>query len=191
VLSINLSASALSDDGLMPLIERELAHCELPPDTLCFEVAESSALANPAGTVRLLSAIRRIGCGTALEDIGSGMASFSSLKTLPVDFLKIGGRFVQEVAEDPMSASIVKAVNQIGRSMGISTIAKQVSSMRVLRKLRALRVNYAQGHAINPPMPLCDSEGRVVLPRPQESALAVGRAQAASHPFDGDRVSIL
>jgi diguanylate cyclase (GGDEF)-like protein/PAS domain S-box-containing protein len=170
VCSINLSASALTDDTLVPLLERSLAGHGIPPATLCFEIAETAALGNLARTVRFLYEIRTIGCKVALEDFGSGMSSFTYLKTLPVDFLKIGGHFVRGVVEDPVYGSIVGAVDQIGRSMGISTIAKQVGSAPVLHKLRALGIGYAQGRALSPPVPLTDADGRVMMPSLQRLA---------------------
>ena len=170
VCSINLSASALADDGLVPLVEHQLAKFSIPTETLCFEIAETAALANRARTVRFLAAIRTIGCSVALEDFGNGMTSFTYLKTLPVDFLKIGGHFVGGVVEDPMYGCIVSAVNQIGRSMGIFTIAKQVGTEPILQKLRALGIGYAQGCALTAPVPLTDWDGRVMLRGLQRSA---------------------
>jgi len=170
VCSINLSASALADDTLIPLLEQQLSRQGIPPETLCFEIAETAALGNLARTLRFLSAIRTIGCGVALEDFGSGVASFTYLKTLPVNYLKIGGHFVRGVVEDPVYGSIVGAVNQIGRSMGISTIAKQVGSGTVLRKLRSLGIGYAQGLALTAPVPLTDSDGRLMMQNLQRSA---------------------
>ncbi|HLB53684.1 MAG TPA: EAL domain-containing protein, partial [Gemmatimonadales bacterium] len=163
VCSINLSGSALAEDSLLLLVEQLLSKGGIPAGTLCFEIAETAALANLARTVRFLSGIRATGCGVALEDFGNGMTSFTYLKTLPVDFLKIGGQVVRDVVADPVYGSIISAVDQIGRSMGISTIAKQVGSQPVLRKLRALGIGYAQGRALTPPVPLTDSEGRLMI----------------------------
>ena len=170
VCSINLSASTLADDDLVPLLEQQLARHEVPPETLCFEIAETAALGNLARTVHFLSGIRSAGCGVALEDFGSGVTSFTYLKSLPVDFLKIGGHFVGGVVQDPVYGSIVAAVDQIGRSMGISTIAKQVGNRHVLHKLRALGIGYAQGRALTPPGPLTDTEGRLMMQSLQRSA---------------------
>ena len=164
VCSINLSAGALGDEGLLPLLGQQLAKHGLPPAALCFDIAESSVLGNLGRAIRFISGLRAAGCGVALEDFGSGMTSFTYLKTMPVDFVKIGGRFVGGVAEDPMYSSIVAAVHDIGRSMGISTIAKQVETSHVLEKLRALGVGYGQGRALSAPAPFTDSGGRVMMP---------------------------
>ncbi len=170
VCSINLSASVLAEDWLLPIIEQQLVKYSIPPEAICFEITESAALTSLARTMRFLSAIRAMGCRVALEDFGSGVTSFTTLKTLPVDFLKIGGPFVRGVAEDPMYGSIVNAVAQIGRSIGIPTIAKQVGSERVLEKLRTLGIEYAQGRALTPPVPLTDSGGHVTMRSMERSA---------------------
>ncbi|NOT08915.1 MAG: EAL domain-containing protein [Gemmatimonadales bacterium] len=170
VFSINLNASALAEEGFLSLVEHELARYGLPSSCLCFEITESAALANLPRTVRFLAGIRATGCAVALEDVGSGLASFAHLRALAVDFVKIGGHFVHGVADDPIHGGIVSAVNQIGLSMGIATIAKQVGSNRVLRKLQSLGIGYAQGRALTPPIPLTDAGGRLVMHSHQLSA---------------------
>jgi diguanylate cyclase (GGDEF)-like protein/PAS domain S-box-containing protein len=158
VCSINLSPSALVDDSLVALVLQQLGKHAIPPDALCFEVSETAVLGNLSQTLGFFSGLRSAGCAVALENVGNGMASFAYLKTLPVDFLKIGGHFVRGVAADPVYASIVGAVNQIGLSMGILTIAKEVGSAAVLDKLRTLGIGYAQGNALTPPLPLIDAD---------------------------------
>jgi diguanylate cyclase (GGDEF)-like protein/PAS domain S-box-containing protein len=170
VCFINLSGSALAEDGLLPVVERQLARFGIPAGTLCFEIAEAAALANLNRTVRFLHGIRTTGCAVALEDFGNGPTSFTYLRTLPVDYLKIGSPFVRGVADDPISDSIVSAINHVGRSMGIATIAKQVASEPALRILQELGVWYAQGLALIPPVPLTDDGGRVKMRSLQPSA---------------------
>jgi Amt family ammonium transporter len=161
VCAINLHASALLDERLVPFVQERLAASGVPPGSLCFELGESAALANMARTTRFLSGLRAAGCGVALEDVGSGVASFTYLRSLPVDFLKIGGRFVAGMVTDPVYGSIVSAVHQISASAGIPIIAKQVDSEPVLEMLRFLGIDYAQGSALSPPVPLTDARGGV------------------------------
>lgn len=162
--SINLSASSLNDSDLVPALREYLTEQRLPPETLSFEIAEAAALGNFAQLVRLISELRAAGCGVGLDDFGSGLASFAYLKALPVDFVKIGGHYVRRVADDPVYGTLVSAVNEVGRIMGITTIAEEVESDAVLEKLRDLGVGYAQGHAVAPPAPLTDEDGQVALP---------------------------
>jgi diguanylate cyclase (GGDEF)-like protein/PAS domain S-box-containing protein len=168
--SINLSASSLDDADLIPAMREYLTEHRLPPEALCFEVAEAAALGNFAQLVRLISEIRAAGCGVGLDDFGSGLTSFAHLKALPVDYVKIGGHYVRGVAEDPVYGTLVSTVNEVGRILGITTIAVEVESDTILRELRALGVGYAQGHAVAPPAPLVDAQGDVALPCVQRSA---------------------
>jgi diguanylate cyclase (GGDEF)-like protein/PAS domain S-box-containing protein len=162
--SINLSAASLDDESLVPRVREQLSQHRLPPEALCFEIAESAALAKFAQTVRLISEIRSAGCGVALDDFGNGVHSFPYLKALAVDFLKISGHYVRGVVDDPVYSTIVAAVNQVGRLMGIATVAEEVDSEPVLNQLRNLGIGYAQGYALAVPQPLADSEGEMALP---------------------------
>ncbi|HWN17769.1 MAG TPA: EAL domain-containing protein [Gemmatimonadales bacterium] len=162
--SINLSAQSLDDDSLVPRLREQLSQHRLPAQALCFEIAEASALANFAHTVRFISEIRTTGCGVALDDFGNGVLSFSYLKALAVDFLKIGGHYVRGVVDDPVYGTIVTAVNQVGRLMGIATIAEEVDSEPVLHRLRTMGIGYAQGRAVAVPEPLADAEGEMIFP---------------------------
>jgi diguanylate cyclase (GGDEF)-like protein/PAS domain S-box-containing protein len=168
--SINLSASSLDDESLVPRLREQLSRHRLPPKALCFEIAEAAALANFSQTVRFISEIRTAGCEVALDDFGNGVHSFAYLKALTVDFLKIGGHYVRGVVDDPVYGTIVSAVNQVGRLMGIATIAEEVDSEVVLERLRKLGIGYVQGHAVAVPEPLADTEGEVALPCMQRSA---------------------
>src|SRR4029077_917865 len=123
--SINLSASSLKED-FVPFVRERLAEHQLPPEGLCFEITEAAALGNLAQAVRVISEIRATGCAIALEDFGNGLTSFAYLKSLPVDFVKIGGHYIRAVAEDPVYGTLVGAVNEIGGIMGIPTIAEEV-----------------------------------------------------------------
>jgi EAL domain-containing protein (putative c-di-GMP-specific phosphodiesterase class I) len=120
--------------------------------------------------VRLVSEIRATGCGIGLDDFGSGLTSFAHLKALPVDYVKIGGHYVRGVVDDLVYSTLISLVNQIGRIMGITTIAQEVESEIILEQLRVLGVEYAQGHAVVPPVPLVDADGEVALPCVQLSA---------------------
>jgi EAL domain-containing protein (putative c-di-GMP-specific phosphodiesterase class I) len=113
-----------------------------------------------------------MGCGIGLDNFGNSLASLAHLKALPVDYVKFGGHAVQGVADDPVYSALVSAVKEIGRIMGIVTIAKEVESETILQKLRSLGVGYAQGHAVAAPEPLVDANGEVALPHVQRPAAA-------------------
>lgn len=162
--SINLSVRSLDDPDLVADVGAQLAQYGLPPAAIAFEIDEAAALANFAQLVRFISEIRALGCGFGLDDFGGGLASFVHLKALSVDYVKIGAHYVRSVAEDPVYGTLVSAVGEIGRILGIATIAEGVESEDHLQKLRDLGAEYAQGNAMAPPMHLLDEDGSVVLP---------------------------
>jgi Amt family ammonium transporter len=95
--------------------------------------------------------LKNRGCHFALDDFGSGLSSFMYLKTLPVDYLKIDGQFVENVTRDPVDRSMVAAISQVGNAMGIQTIAERVESPEVLAELGRLGIGFAQGFYIAKP----------------------------------------
>jgi len=97
--------------------------------------------------------LQRLGCRFALDDFGSGMSSFGYLKHLSVNYLKIDGGFVKNIAADPVDAAMVKAITHIGHVMGIKTIAEFVENDSILERVKAIGVDYAQGYGIAAPRP--------------------------------------
>jgi EAL domain-containing protein (putative c-di-GMP-specific phosphodiesterase class I) len=95
--------------------------------------------------------MKELGCRFSLDDFGSGMSSFTYLKHLPVDYLKIDGEFVKDLISDPVDQAMVEAINAIGHVMQIETIAEFVESERILDKLRKIGVDYGQGYGIEKP----------------------------------------
>lgn len=151
---INLSGTSLSDDAFFPYIIEQLQSHKLSPDMICFEITETAAIANLSTAIDFIKEIKSYGCHFALDDFGSGLSSFSYLKTIPVDFLKIDGVFIRDMLDDPMDSAIVEAVNQIAHTAGLQTIAEFVESEAIQQKLRQIGVDYAQGYGIEKPKPL-------------------------------------
>jgi len=114
------------------------------------------AIANFTHANRFVNELKDIGCRFALDDFGSGFASFSYLKTLPVDYLKIDGSFVRHLTENQVDHTMVDIINQLGHVMGLETIAEFVESEESLTALRNLGVDYAQGFHLGRPIPLQD-----------------------------------
>ncbi len=104
--------------------------------------------------VYFMRELKTRGCHFALDDFGSGLSSFMYLKTLPVDYLKIDGQFIENVTRDPIDRSMVKAISQVGQAMGIHTIAERVESAEVLAELGRLGIGFAQGYHIAEPRPI-------------------------------------
>ena len=153
LLFINLSGVTISDGGFGAYVEEQLAEFNIPPSRICFEITESAAIANLSAALPLLHRLRDLGCRFALDDFGSGLSSFGYLKQLPVDFVKIDGSFVCDIAKDPIARAMVEAINKISHVMGLQTIAEFVESPEVLDVLREIGVEYAQGYLLGVPRP--------------------------------------
>ena len=150
-LAINLSGTSLSEDRFLDFVVEELQKQRLPEGAICFEITETAAISNLSRVIHFMQALKKLGCKFSLDDFGSGLSSFTYLKNLPVDYLKIDGQFIRNVAEDSVDESMVKAINEVGRAMGIETIAERVETKEVLDKLSELGVEYAQGYYIARP----------------------------------------
>ncbi len=153
-LTINLSGKSLSDDSLLPFIRKELLQFAVPPEHICFEITETAAISQLDRVLVLMHELQGLGCRFALDDFGSGLSSFAYLKNLPVDYLKIAGGFVRDMASNRIDYGMVAAIHQIGHIMEIETIAEGVESAEALAKLRELGVDYAQGFLLGRPRPL-------------------------------------
>jgi diguanylate cyclase (GGDEF)-like protein/PAS domain S-box-containing protein len=151
---INLAAASLSDETMFEFIREQIESSGMPAGEICFEVTETTAVANLDLAVTFMDKIRELGCRFALDDFGSGMSSFAYLKNLPVDYLKIDGAFVQNMTINPTDCAMVDAINRVGHVMGIRTVAEFVKDETVLRKLRELGVDFAQGFGIAKPEPM-------------------------------------
>lgn len=151
MLAINLSGTSLSEDRFLDYVISELEAYELPKGAICFEITETAAISNLARVVHFMQTLKRLGCLFSLDDFGSGLSSFTYLKNLPVDYLKIDGQFIRNVVEDSVDESMVKAIREIGQAMGIETIAERVETKQVLDKLSSLGVGFAQGYYIARP----------------------------------------
>jgi EAL domain-containing protein (putative c-di-GMP-specific phosphodiesterase class I) len=153
-LAINISATTLNDEQFLDFVIREIDTADLRPGALCFELTEAAAMTSLAAATHFIRELRSRGCLFSLDDFGSGLSSFIFLKNLPVDFLKIDGQFMHNVAHDHIDRSMVEAIAQIGESMGIRTVAERVDSAEVLARLADIGIQYAQGHYIGAPQPV-------------------------------------
>jgi diguanylate cyclase (GGDEF)-like protein/PAS domain S-box-containing protein len=151
---INLSGQSLSDERFLDFLVDEIHNSGVPPELLCFEITETAVIANLCNASRLISKMREMGCRFALDDFGVGLSSFGYLKNLPVDYLKLDGCFVKNMIKDNIDYAMVKAINHIGHTMNIKTIAEFVEDQETLAAIREVGVDYAQGYAIARPAPI-------------------------------------
>lgn len=156
VYSVNLSGQSLNDDHFLDFVLQLLDANHLPAAQLCFEITETAAITNLTKAVHFMNTVRERGCRFSLDDFGSGLSSFGYLKNLPVNFLKIDGEFVRDIAVDPIDHAMVEAINNIGHLMGLRTIAEFVESQAIVDKLKGLGIDYAQGYFCGRPTPLSE-----------------------------------
>jgi EAL domain-containing protein (putative c-di-GMP-specific phosphodiesterase class I) len=149
--SINLSGQSFSDLTLCDLIQTQLEQAGIPPSALTFEVTETAAISDMALAEAFLNRLHSIGCRTALDDFGSGMSSFAYLRDLPVDIVKIDGRFVKSLASNPVDQAMVKAMRDIAHALGKKTVAEFVEDEESFRLLSQFGVDYAQGYHLGRP----------------------------------------
>jgi diguanylate cyclase (GGDEF)-like protein len=154
VCMINLSGASVSDPSLAEYIAACLQQHDLPGTQVGFELTETAAIGNLASASLLMRQLRKLGAAIALDDFGSGMSSFSYLKALPVDLLKIDGAFVRDINTDPVDRAVVEAIQRIGRVMGIETVAECVEHEAALKTLTRIGVDHVQGFYIGRPGPL-------------------------------------
>ena len=149
--AINVSGASIGDDQFLDYVRESFARFRIPHRTICFEITETTAVTSLTKAADFIGALREPGCRFALDDFGVGVSSFTYLKQLPVDYLKIDGSFVRNMLHDPVDAAMVEAIHRIGRVMGKQTIAESVESTATLEALRSVGVDFAQGNAIAAP----------------------------------------
>ncbi|MGK2952311.1 MAG: EAL domain-containing protein [Thiobacillus sp.] len=154
LFAINLSGASLKDPAFRRMLLARLQETPVLGPHLCFEITETAAIGNLAVVNEFIDAMREFGCSFALDDFGSGLSSFTYLKNLKVDYLKIDGAFVRDITINPIDRSMVEAIHRIGHQMGLKTVAEYVESEQTLALLREIGVDYVQGNAVHLPEPL-------------------------------------
>jgi len=152
--SINLSGQSISDDRFMSALAKMIEDMDIPPELLCFEITETAVISNLSNATRLIDTLRAMGCQFALDDFGVGLSSFGYLKNLAVDYLKLDGCFIKGMTRDSTDYAMVHAINYVGQTLRIKTIAEFVENRETLQALRDIGVDYAQGYGIAKPLPL-------------------------------------
>lgn len=147
-ISINLSGHSLSNKKILAYIHNELQTRQVPADKLIFEITETAVISKLDTAQRFIETIRAFGCRFSLDDFGSGYSSFAYLKNFKVDYLKIDGAFIRDLAKSPADFAMVKSMHQIGHALGLQTVAEYVENQTILGLLSDIGVDYAQGYGI-------------------------------------------
>ncbi|WLH47889.1 EAL domain-containing protein [Pseudomonas beijingensis] len=166
--AINLSGTTIGDQAFLDFLRKQFAAYSIPPEMICFEITETSAISNLGSAIRFINELKSLGCYFSLDDFCAGMSSFAYLKHLPVDFLKIDGSFVKDMLDDPINRAMVEVINHIGHVMGKRTIAEFVETAQIEQALLEIGVDYAQGYVIErPQLFTCDTlQCRPARPQP-------------------------
>ncbi|MCK7549413.1 DUF1631 family protein [Marinobacter koreensis] len=160
-LNVNLSGNSLSNDTFMLGLESSLKANPDLAGKLCFEVTETAAVANLHFAADFMRELKRLNCRFALDDFGTGLSSYAYLHKLPVDYIKIDGTFIRDIASNLTNYALVRSINELGHFLDIETIAEYVEDMEIMDTLREIQVDYAQGFGIAKPRPL-----RNLTPKP-------------------------
>ena len=156
VFSLNISGRSLGEADTLATIREVLVEQALDPAAIAFEVQETAASLNLGAALHFMRELKALGCRLVLDDFGSGVSSFSYLKNLPVDLIKIDGSIVQDLLGSRVDEAIVRACNDVAHCLGIATVAESVESDAQLALLRDMGLNYAQGFVYDRPRPLAD-----------------------------------
>jgi diguanylate cyclase (GGDEF)-like protein len=154
--SINLSGQSINSEEFLAFLKNALESSNIPTEKLTFEITETVASENLAFTKRFIATIKQFGCKFSLDDFGSGYSSYSYLKNLNVDYLKIDGAFVKDIAKNKADIAIVKSMNEIAHSLDLKTIAEYVENDEIRAILIEIGVDYGQGYGIQKPIPLTE-----------------------------------
>jgi diguanylate cyclase (GGDEF)-like protein len=176
VCAINLSGHSLGDEQFLDFVVDLFVTSRVPASKICFEITETAAIENLEHASRFIATLKALGSQFALDDFGSGLSSFAYLKRLPVDYLKIDGMFIRDINEDPIHLAMVQSINEVGHLMGMETVAEFVENDEIIKVLRDVGVDYAQGYGICPPRPLEIFERVEEQDAEPQSALTIGAA---------------
>jgi Amt family ammonium transporter len=154
-LAVNLSGISLNEQSFAEFVLQTVGEPEIA-SALCFEITETAAVTSLSNVTFFMRELKARGCKFALDDFGTGLSSFMYLKTLPVDYLKIDGQFITQIATDAVDRSMVEAISKVGRALGIATVAEWVESEAVLDELKRIGVDFAQGYHLARPEPIAE-----------------------------------
>ncbi|NND65353.1 MAG: EAL domain-containing protein, partial [Gammaproteobacteria bacterium] len=173
VWSINLSGQSLTDVDFYRFVCKEVEQMGIDPATICFEITETAAITDKDQAIEFMAGLRNHGFLFALDDFGTGLSSFAYLQQMPVDYLKIDGTFIERVAADVVTHSMVGAIQEIADRMGLLTIAEFVNEPATREVLSDIGVDYAQGFSVHAPERLHELLQRLSLPEINDNVVSL------------------
>lgn len=148
---VNISGRSFDHEDFIDFVVGLLGQYAVPPEKLCFEITETAAIRHLSDVHAFMERLGGLGCTFALDDFGAGLSSFGYLRDMPVDLLKIDGSFVRNIANDETDCAMVRAINDIGQTLGKTIVAEFVEDDNALNVLREMGVHYGQGFGIHRP----------------------------------------
>lgn len=153
-VAINIAGQTLGDNEFLEFVVDCFDHTGASPSDICFEVTESSVVANLDHAQRFIGVLHGMGCEFALDNFGSGLSSFSTLKTLPMDYLKIDGSFIRNLGGDSVNQAMVAAMIELSRSLNFRVVAEHVEDQWALDTVTGMGIDFVQGFVVGRPQPL-------------------------------------
>src|SRR6266850_1092517 len=153
-VAINIAGQTLGDSQFLEFVVDCFDRTGVAPAQICFEVTENSVVTNLDFSRRFIGVLHGMGCKFALDDFGSGLGSFSNLKTLAMDYLKIDGSFMRNIARHTVNQAMVTAMIKLARTLNFKTIAEQVEDSSSLDAARKMGIDFVQGYIIGRPQPM-------------------------------------
>ncbi|MGB5260153.1 MAG: EAL domain-containing protein [Gammaproteobacteria bacterium] len=153
---INISGQTVGSADMLRFIIDKMDETGVAPEMIVFEITETTAIANITSATSFMLTLRGCGFRFSLDDFGSGLYSFTYLKKLPIDFLKIDGTFIRDILSDPVDYAMVRSINELGQLLGKETIAEFVETLDIADELQSIGVDYVQGYAYAKPLPLLE-----------------------------------
>jgi diguanylate cyclase (GGDEF)-like protein/PAS domain S-box-containing protein len=158
-VAINIAGQTLGDAEFLEFVVECFDHTGANPNDICFEVTETSVVANLDHAQRFIAVLHGMGCEFALDNFGRGLSSFSTLKTLPMDYLKIDGSFIKNLAGDAVNQAMVVAMIELSRSLNFRVVAEHVEDQWALDTVTGMGIDFVQGYMVGRPQPLSMTPG--------------------------------
>jgi len=154
--SINVSTQSLGEDSFSKFLIEIFEHYQIPHNKICFEITEGMAITHIDNTQSFIKKFRNLGCRFALDDFGTGFSSYAYLKELCVDYIKIDGVFIKNLADNKVDIAMVKSIRDVAEAMGIETVAEFVEDGLILQRLKEIGIDFSQGYHLHKPTKLSD-----------------------------------
>jgi len=163
IVALNISAKSLTDANFIDFLINETRAAGLDPSKLCIEVTETVAIHDLSLAKVFMVRLKEFGFKLALDDFGSGWASYQYLKHLPVDFIKIDGAFIRDLGQSAQDFEMVRSINDLAHVLGKKTVGEHVFDETVLQRVCELKLDFGQGYALGRPEPLDELLARLMI----------------------------